>query len=71
MPATAEDRTSDSIEALGSGQLNPFRTWDLYFPNVCCISLVMLKNSAWGHSREKCRMSSYHIHHMDAQQFHF
>lgn len=39
MPTTEKDRTSDSIEALGSGQLNQFRTWDLYFPSVCCISL--------------------------------
>lgn len=36
MPATAEDRTSDSIEALGSGQLNQFRIWDLFFSTVCC-----------------------------------
>lgn len=68
MPATAEDRTSDSIEALGSGQLNQFRTWDLFFfPVFAALLLVILKNSAWGHSWEKCRMSSYHIHHMDAQ----
>lgn len=52
MPVTAEDKTSDSIEALGSGQLNQFRTWDLYFPSVCCISLVILKNPAWRHSWE-------------------
>lgn len=71
MTTTAEDRTADSIEALGSGQLNQFRTWDLYFPVFAALVSVTLKNSAWGHSWERCRMSSYHIHHMDAQQIHF
>lgn len=48
MPATAEDRTSDSIEALGSGQLSQFRTWDLYFPSVCCISLSDIEKFSKG-----------------------
>lgn len=53
MPATAEDRTSDSIEALGSGQLNQFRTWDLYFPSVCCISLSDIEKFSKGTSMGK------------------
>lgn len=73
MPATAEDRTSDSIEALGSGQLNQFRMWDLYFPSVCCISLSdtekftmgpfmgKMQNELLPHSSHGCPLDSFLI----------